>query len=123
MSFKTFLRHVREGFKNVFRNGWMSVASITSIVVSLLVLGVFILLVLNVNSLADKADSQVQITVHLTLETKEALRDTIQNEIGSMPEVSKVEFVSKEQGSLSCARIWGRMPTASWRDLTRTTIR
>ncbi|BCG61306.1 permease-like cell division protein FtsX [Paenibacillus sp. URB8-2] len=98
MSFKTFLRHVREGFKNVFRNGWMSVASITSIVVSLLVLGVFILLVLNVNSLADKADSQVQITVHLTLETKEALRDTIQNEIGSMPEVSKVEFVSKEQG-------------------------
>ncbi|AIQ65835.1 cell division protein FtsX [Paenibacillus stellifer] len=98
MSFKTFLRHVREGFKNVFRNGWMSVASITSIVVSLLVLGVFILLVLNVNSLADKADSQVQITVHLTLETTQALRDTLQNEIGSMPEVSKIEFISKEQG-------------------------
>lgn len=57
MSFKTFLRHVREGFKNVFRNGWMSVASITSIVVSLFVLGVFILLVLNVNSVADKADN------------------------------------------------------------------
>ncbi|NGM82346.1 ABC transporter permease [Paenibacillus sp. 7124] len=98
MSFKTFLRHVREGFKNVFRNGWMSVASITSIVVSLLVLGVFILLVLNVNSLADKADSQVQINVHLTLETQKALRDTIQNEIAGMPEVSKVEFISKEQG-------------------------
>ncbi|MBY9077560.1 permease-like cell division protein FtsX [Paenibacillus sp. HN-1] len=98
MSFKTFLRHVREGFRNVFRNGWMSVASITSIVVSLLVLGVFILLVLNVNSLADKADSQVQITVHLTLETNQALRDTLQNEIGSMPEVSKIEFISKEQG-------------------------
>ncbi|WP_148449179.1 permease-like cell division protein FtsX, partial [Paenibacillus ihuae] len=98
MSFKTFLRHVREGFKNVFRNGWMSVASITSIVVSLFVLGVFILLVLNVNSVADKADSQVQINVHLTLNTDEKLRETLQNEIGSMPEVSKVEFVSKEQG-------------------------
>ncbi|WP_379135552.1 permease-like cell division protein FtsX [Paenibacillus sp. sgz500958] len=98
MSFKTFLRHVREGFKNVFRNGWMSVASITSIVVSLFVLGVFILLVLNVNAVADKADSQVQINVHLTLNTDQKQREALQNEIGSMPEVSKIEFVSKEQG-------------------------
>ena len=98
MNFKTFLRHMREGFKNVFRNGWMSVASITSIVVSLFVLGVFILLVLNVNAVADKADSQVQINVHLTLNTDQKLREALQNEIGSMPEVSKIEFISKEQG-------------------------
>lgn len=98
MSFKTFLRHLREGFKNVFRNGWMSVASITSIVVSLFVLGVFILLVLNVNAIADKADSQVQINVHLALNIDEKLRQTVESEIGSMPEVSKITFVSKEQG-------------------------
>ncbi|MRN54314.1 permease-like cell division protein FtsX [Paenibacillus monticola] len=98
MSFKTFLRHVREGFKNVFRNGWMSIASITSIVVSLFVLGVFILLVLNVNAVADKADSQVQINVHLALNTDQKMRETLENEIGSMPEVSKIEFISKEQG-------------------------
>lgn len=98
MSFKTFLRHMREGFKNVFRNGWMSVASITSIVVSLFVLGVFILLVLNVNAIADKADSQVQINVHLGLNIDEKLRQTVESEIGSMPEVSKITFVSKEQG-------------------------
>ncbi|KGE20442.1 permease-like cell division protein FtsX [Paenibacillus wynnii] len=98
MNFKTFLRHVREGFRNVFRNGWMSVASITSIVVSLFVLGVFILLVLNVNAIADKADSQVQINVHLTLNTEQKLREALQNEIGSMLEVSKIEFISKDQG-------------------------
>ncbi|KAA8997940.1 ABC transporter permease [Paenibacillus spiritus] len=98
MNFRTFLRHMREGFKNVFRNGWMSLASITSIVVSLLVLGVFILLVLNVNELADKADSAVQIKVHLELNVDEKLRQTLQAEIGAMPEVSKVEFISKEQG-------------------------
>lgn len=98
MNFKTFLRHMREGFRNVFRNGWMSVASITSIVVSLFVLGVFILLVLNVNAVADKADSQVQINVHLALNTDQKLREALQNEIGSMPEVSKIEFISKDQG-------------------------
>ncbi|SEU14845.1 permease-like cell division protein FtsX [Paenibacillus sp. NFR01] len=98
MNFKTFLRHVREGFKNVFRNGWMSVASITSIVVSLFVLGVFILLVLNVNAIADKADSQVQINVFLSLNIDQKMTETLENEIGSMPEVSKVVFISKEEG-------------------------
>ncbi|ASA24461.1 permease-like cell division protein FtsX [Paenibacillus donghaensis] len=98
MSSKTFLRHVREGIRNVFRNGWMSIASITSIVVSLFVLGVFILLVLNVNEVADKADSQVQINVHLALETDQKMRETVQKEISEMPEVSKIEYVPKDQG-------------------------
>ncbi|MFP4975339.1 permease-like cell division protein FtsX [Paenibacillus sp. CN-4] len=98
MSFKTFLRHLREGFKNVFRNGWMSVASITSIVVSLLVLGVFILLVLNVNSIADRADSQVEINVYLEIGTDQQVREAVQSEIAAMPEVSKIEYVPKEQG-------------------------
>jgi cell division transport system permease protein len=89
---------MREGFKSVFRNGWMSIASITSIVVSLFVLGVFILLVLNVNAVADGADSQVQINVHLALNVDQKLRETLQTEIGNMPEVSKITFISKDQG-------------------------
>lgn len=78
MTFNTFLRHVREGFKNIFRNGWMSVASVTSIIVSLLILGVFIMLVLNVNSLADQADSQVEVNVFLELNVEQNMRETLQ---------------------------------------------
>ena len=98
MNFNTFLRHLREGCKNVFRNGWMSIASITSIVVSLFVLGVFVLLVLNVNQLADDVDSKVQISAYLNLDVDQKMRETINTEIGLIPEVSKVTFVSKEQG-------------------------
>ncbi|MDR0267673.1 permease-like cell division protein FtsX [Paenibacillus sp.] len=98
MTFNTFLRHLREGAKNVFRNGWMSVASIVSIIVSLFILGVFILLVLNVNALADKADKQVQIRAYLNLSVDQKLRETVQKEITAMPEVSKIDFISKEQG-------------------------
>ncbi|MFB5266696.1 permease-like cell division protein FtsX [Paenibacillus enshidis] len=98
MTYNTFLRHMREGFKNVFRNGWMSVASVTSIIVSLLILGVFILLVLNVNSLVDEADNKVRVNVFLELNVEDALRETLMTEIGSMSEVSKTEFVPKEQG-------------------------
>ncbi|MCM3128251.1 MULTISPECIES: permease-like cell division protein FtsX [unclassified Paenibacillus] len=98
MNFSTFLRHLREGFKSLFRNGWMSIASITSIIVSLLILGVFVLLVVNVNSMADQADDQVEISTFLQLNVDEALRGKLQDEIGAMPEVSKIEFVPKEQG-------------------------
>lgn len=98
MTFNTFLRHVREGFKNIFRNGWMSVASVTSIIVSLLILGVFIMLVLNVNSLADQADSQVEVNVFLELNVEQNMRETLQKEIAAMPEISKTTFVTKAQG-------------------------
>ncbi|CAJ1317903.1 permease-like cell division protein FtsX [Paenibacillus sp. PK4536] len=98
MNFNTFLRHLREGFRSVFRNGWMSIASITSIIVSLFILGVFILLVLNVNQLADQADSEVEINVFLELNVDQSLRQELQQEISAMTEVSTVTFVPKAQG-------------------------
>lgn len=98
MIFNTLFRHLREGLKNVFRNGWMSVASITSIVVSLFILGIFILLVVNVNSFADEADSQVQISVYLGNNVEEGLRDQLESNIGAMDEVSRVTLIPKAEG-------------------------
>ncbi|MBY0206004.1 MULTISPECIES: permease-like cell division protein FtsX [Paenibacillus] len=98
MNFSTLLRHLREGFKNVFRNGWMSVASVMSIIVSLFILGVFMLLVLNVNSMANQVDSQVEISTFLELNVDENLRNVIGQEISAMPEVSEIRIVPKDEG-------------------------
>ncbi|MBM7566440.1 permease-like cell division protein FtsX [Paenibacillus sacheonensis] len=98
MKISTVLRHLREGIKNVVRNGWMTFASVSSIVISLFILGVFLLLALNVNNLADQIESQVQIRVYLQLGTPEAKVNELKNAIGNIPEVKKVVFVSKEQG-------------------------
>lgn len=98
MIFSTLLRHLREGAKSLFRNGWMSVASITSIIVSLLILGVFMLLVLNVNAFADEADSQVQIKAFLNSDVSETMINQINNDIGAMEEVSKVTLIPKAEG-------------------------
>ena len=98
MSFSTLLRQFREGARNVFRNGWMSVASITSIIVSLFILGVFIMLVVNINTFADDADSQVQISVYLESNVDNALRDKLIAEVKSMPEVSEVTLIPKSEG-------------------------
>ncbi|UUZ82652.1 permease-like cell division protein FtsX [Paenibacillus sp. P26] len=98
MRISTAVRHLREGGKNVVRNGWMSFASISSIAISLFILGVFLLLTLNVNYLAQQIEQQVEIRVYLEVNTSKDMITQLQNEIGSIPQVAKVQFVSKEEG-------------------------
>ncbi|CAH0121820.1 MULTISPECIES: permease-like cell division protein FtsX [unclassified Paenibacillus] len=97
MTFNTFTRHIREGSKNVIRNGWMSFASISSIVISLFILGVFVILALNVNALSDQIESKVQIQVYLQNVSTEKIQ-ALKTEIGNIPEVSKIDYISKMRG-------------------------
>ncbi|WP_239615900.1 permease-like cell division protein FtsX [Cohnella mopanensis] len=98
MRFSTVLRHLREGFKNVSRNGWMTFASMSSIAVSLFILGVFMLLALNVSKLADQLDNQVQINVYLQVDVEQPKAEEIERTIKRIPEVKSVTFVPKAEG-------------------------
>jgi len=98
MKFSTVTRHLREGFKNVGRNGWMTFASMSSIAVSLFILGIFMLLALNVNKLADQLDSQVQINVYLQVDAEKTKAEEIERTIKRIPEVKSVTYVPKEEG-------------------------
>lgn len=98
MKIRTLGRHVKEGGKSVVRNGWMSFASISAIAISLFILGVFSLLVLNVNKIVDDVEEQVEILVFLDVGVKDEQISAIEFDIGSIPGVSKVEFISKEEG-------------------------
>lgn len=98
MKFRTLIRHFREGFLSVARNGWMSFASASAIAISLFILGVFLLLVMNVDNMARDLENTVEIRVHLDVVVPEDQIAGIQNEIGKIPEVSRITFVSKEEG-------------------------
>jgi cell division transport system permease protein len=98
MKISTVGRHFREGAKNIVRNGWMSFASASAISISLFILGVFLLLAVNVNHWTKEVENQVEINVYLEMTATATQVTELQNEIGSIPEVSKVEFVSKDQG-------------------------
>ncbi|GFN32632.1 cell division protein FtsX [Paenibacillus curdlanolyticus] len=80
------------------RNGWMSFASISSIFISLFILGVFILLSLNVSNFASQVESQVQIRVFLQLNADKATIERLNNDIGNMVDVKTITFVSKDEG-------------------------
>lgn len=98
MIFNSLTRHFREGSKSLLRNGWMSFASISSIVISLFILGVFMLLSLNVNEMTKQIDNKVQIRVFLNLDVTKEQKELLATDIGNMSEVSKVISISKEEG-------------------------
>ena len=52
-----------EAFKNIFSNGWMTVASIFTVIASLLVLGIFLTLSINVSNMVGNLEDSYQIVV------------------------------------------------------------
>ena len=64
MKIRGFRYFITEAFKNIFSNGWMTVASVFTVMASLLVLGVFLVLSLNLNLMVgDLQDSYEIIAV------------------------------------------------------------
>ncbi len=97
MSFSTKEYFVKETYKSIRRNGFMSFASISTVAVSLLVLGMFLLIFLNTNNLAQYLESQVQVSVYMRDDAKaEELKD-VGERLQKMPGVVKVTPIGKEQ--------------------------
>lgn len=98
MKIRTLGRHVREGVKNIGRNGWMSFASISAVMITLFILGVFLFLAFNVNYMAQSIEKQVEIRVFLDLLADKQVIAQVESKIKAIPKVESVQFVSKEEG-------------------------
>ncbi|TKI58624.1 ABC transporter permease [Brevibacillus antibioticus] len=98
MKIRTLGRHVREGVKNLGRNGWMSFASISAVTITLFILGVFLVLAMNVNFFAKSVEKQVEIRVFMTDLTSKADLEKFEQTVRSLPTVESTEFVSKDEG-------------------------
>ncbi|QDI91851.1 ABC transporter permease [Salicibibacter halophilus] len=98
MKRSTLVRHVREGFKNISRNGWMSFASISAVTIMLLVVGTFALLILNMNHLVSDVENDVEIRAFLEMETEEDEQAAVMQDIASANAVQEVSYLDKEDG-------------------------
>lgn len=96
MKFNTLKRHIREGFKNVIRNGWMSVASIGAVTVTLVLVGTFITLMLNINQMTVKVEEDVKIKTLIDVTADDDAIKKLGEEIEAISGVATVEFSSKD---------------------------
>jgi len=75
----------------------MSFASISTVALSLLVLGLFLLMVLNANNLAQYLENQVQVTVYMQDGIRDDTVQTAQKALETMPGVVKVTKITKTE--------------------------
>lgn len=97
MKFNTIKRHLREGTKNIWRNGWMTIASVGAVTTTLILVGAFLALMLNLNHVADNLEEDVEIKVLVELTADEEEVEAVGEQIDGIPEVETVSFATKEE--------------------------
>jgi cell division transport system permease protein len=104
---KTLMHCFKEGWSNLARNSLMSLASIGTVLVSLLVLGGISLLALNLNHMAEMALQSAEIRVLLkedvNFDATELVRSWLQRQEG----VESYEFISKEESLMRLVGMFG----------------
>ena len=96
MKLRTVEYFIREVCISIKRNNWMSFASISTVAVSLFVLGMFLIIVLNMNRMASMLESQVQINVYLEDTLKDSEIDDLEDDLKKMQGIESVQYVSRE---------------------------
>ncbi|HLR03598.1 MAG TPA: permease-like cell division protein FtsX [Virgibacillus sp.] len=96
MKFRTLLRHMREAFRSIFRNGWMTFASVGAVTVTLILVGGFLALLLNLNQMADNIEEDVEVKVFIDLTADEDQITALGDDIKQMDKVKSVVFSSKD---------------------------
>ena len=91
----------KEGFKSIFKHGLMSFASVTIIMACLIIMGVFVMLALNINSIIDKLEAQNEIVAFVDESYTEARAVGLKNAVLSVDNVSGVEFVTRKEAMSS----------------------
>ncbi|WP_242216746.1 permease-like cell division protein FtsX [Bacillus cereus group sp. BfR-BA-01380] len=96
MKTKTLSRHLREGIKNLSRNGWMTFASVSAVTVTLLLVGVFLTAIMNMNHFATKVEQDVEIRVHIDPAAKKEDQKKLKEDISKISKVESVKYSSKD---------------------------
>ncbi len=98
MKLSSFKYIWKEPFISIGRNGAVSAAAISTVVIALFLCGIFWMLLYNVNEQAKKLEESVEVMAYLQDGLDEATQAELQARIEELPEVSTVTFISAEEG-------------------------
>ena len=96
MKIKTLRRHIHGSFKSIGRNGWMTFASVSAVTVALLLVGVFIVILMNLNEIADSIENDVEIKVIADLAADEEDITELEEKMRTTDGVLDVRYSSNE---------------------------
>lgn len=94
-AFRILGRNIRDSFKSVFRNFSLSLASISCITITLLVVSVAIILTYNVNNFAESVEKDVTIVAFLDVDITEEETKKVEDEIKKLDNIDTYIYRSK----------------------------
>lgn len=87
----------REGFRNIWVNRLLSLATIVVLVSCLIIVGSGLLVFFNINAVLDLIEGQNVVMVYVNDEADEFQTQTLGVQLETLDNVASVEFVSKEE--------------------------
>ena len=117
-----FLSHLPESLKSLKRNGWMTVAAVSSVMITLGLVAIFVSVILNTAKLATDIENNVRVMVYMrpdTADNKETITkegQKVKNEdyhkvydaLNKMANVKSVTFSSKEEQLKKLTEVMGK---------------
>ena len=95
--FRMFVRSIRDAFKSVFRNFSLSLASISCISITLIIVAIALLASLNINNFAKMIKEDVTIVVFVDREVEEAGIGVIRAKLDQISNISTITYKSKAE--------------------------
>lgn len=108
MRFRVIKNILKQGFKGLWRNKGMGLASVTSITAVLVILGIFLILILSLNNIVmDTREKFDEVQVFLEDEITVSQIETIENKVMESDKVISVVFKSKDEALEEMKKSWG----------------
>lgn len=95
-AFRILRNNLKDGFKSVFRNFSLSLASISCITITLILVAVSIILSENIKNFTDDIEKDVTIVVYVDKDATEDDKKAIELKIDFLDNIESVTFMSKE---------------------------
>lgn len=93
------IRALREGFVSFYRDKWLTLATISVMILTLFLIGVTVFLSLGVQGTIEKLEKRINISIYFNFEVPESQILEIKKSIedGGFSEIEEIEFVSRAE--------------------------
>lgn len=107
MKIRTVKYFAGQGFRGIWRNRLMSLASIGTIASCLMIVGIFYCIAVNVDYMLESLEETTGITVFYTDEISEEKIKDLNDKLGKIDHVNKIIYVSPEEALNKEKEEWG----------------
>lgn len=97
LKIRTFQNFFRDAMHHIWRNSWMSIASITSVIAVLIILGIVLIFMGNIQYAADTVEDTIELKAFLELGIGKEEIKSIGEELNSYDKVQEITLETKDE--------------------------